>query len=247
MDSKSEPRFARPSITLPPGLHGPNRGEVLLLFRWTGAARASPSMPVSQTAHVVWWGETSSGTSVQLAPRAERGLIYTVTCGPKAFARYLADMQQLKVSIELELGHTKHTAQAKVALNQLQTDSQVTHRIPVTTAEGCLLGTAALAISLSHTPLISSFEVNEHLASTDFTMPLYPATSRLVTPLRQLNIQSHSRAQPESLGRNVVSATPACLDSPAFKHSIPPSMTGPAKQPQAHHPKLSSALLDLSR
>lgn len=247
MESKAASRFARPETTLPPGLHGPTKGEVLLLFRWTGATRNSlPGRVCQQTAQVLWWGERSPGATVQLAHNAERGLIYTVTCGPKAFARYLADMQQLQVTIVVEVGGVRHAAQSKVALSQLQASAQVTHRIPVKAADSCLLGTAALAVSLSHTPLTSSFEVNEHLASTDFSMPLYPATNRLVTPLRQLNIQHSSDLQQKLLAAKPA-AYPTCVDSPAFKHPIASPTLSPAKQLSTCRPSLSDLLHELYR
>lgn len=247
MAAKADLRFARPDTTLPPGLQGPTKGEVLLIFRWTGAeSNSMHGRSSNQAAHVLWWGENGAGSSVPLVTNAERGLIYTVTCGPKAFARYLTDMPQLQITVMLELESGKHTTETKVDLSRLPSNVQVTSRIPVTAAEGRLLGTANLAISLSHTPLMTSFEVNEHLASTDFCMPLYPTTSRLVTPLRQLNSQANANARlpvtTESSGS--IKGTV----SPSFKHSRPKSPgSSPSKQAPTPRPSLSHILHSLGR
>lgn len=247
MQKMSEARFVRPGTTLPPGLQGPTKGEVLLLFRWTGAVRNSVSGHSSrQTAQVLWWGEPSPGSSLQLVPNAERGLIYTVTCGPKAVTRYLTDMQQLEVSVTVDLGNEMHTAQRRINLSQLQSNVQLVERIAITAANGRLLGTAALAISLSHTPLSSSFEVNEHLASTDFSMPLYPTTSSLITPLRQLHIQPNSDTG--LLANSQHSAGLTQPVSPSFKHPVIKSCAvSPAKQTSDQCPELSHVLQELAR
>ena len=209
--------FLQADTLLPPDIQGPAKGELLLLFRWTSApereALASSSRP---HAVVTWWGQRNPSANVSLEEHADTGLVYTVTCGPKAFGRYLKDMQRLKLKFVVQHNRSESTVQGDVDVCKLDFSTPMTSRTAVAAPDGRLLGTAVVHISMSYSPLVSSFEKNEHLASIDHNMPLFPTSQRIVTPLRQLNLQSSSNAT------SAVSAV-ECVAIPISKHQLPSS------------------------
>ena len=209
--------FARSSQLLPPGIGAPAKGEVLVLLRWTSAPRQNATSAHDYRHAVVsWWGQRSPSSILPLEADTDTGLIYTVTCGPKAFSRYLKDMQNLKLTYTVKHDKTITSVEAKVNVCKLDFTTPVTARTAISAADGRLLGTAAVSVSMSYTPLVTSFEMNEHLVSVDHSMPLYPTVNRINTPLRQLNPQSNSTAE--------MVAPPMKLDaSPLYKHRLSPS------------------------
>lgn len=193
MDRRHHADFARSSQLLPPGIDASAKGEVLVLLRWTSAPQKfATSASDYRHAIVSWWGQTSPSTILALEDDIDTGLIYTVTCGPKAFSRYLKDMQNLKVMHKVKHDKRITSVEANVDICKLDFSTPVTARTAISAADGRLLGTAAVSISMSYTPLVSSFEMNEHLVSVDHSMPLYPSVNRIKTPLRQLNPHPNS-------------------------------------------------------
>jgi hypothetical protein len=47
-------------------------------------------------------------------------------------------------------------------------------QVPVAAANGRVLGHLEFALSVHYLPVVTSFEMNEHLAATDTSLPLYP-------------------------------------------------------------------------
>ena len=200
MERNRQSDFARADTLLPPGVTGPAKGQVLVLFRWTSAPHKSVSAaPSLQHAAISWWGQKSPSSVLCLQDSLDSGLVYSVSCGPKAFSRYLKDMQTLKIKYTVQ--HDKSVTSYKAELNICKLDSStpVTCRTAISAADSRLLGTAAVSISMSYTPLVSSFELNEHLASIDHSMPLFPSINRITTPLRQLNLQPNSNFKPVTM------------------------------------------------
>ena len=229
--------FVRSDTVLPPGIAGPAKGEVLLLFRWTSAHRSTQaSVPGRQHATVTWWGQSYPSTIVSLKDVTDMGVMYVVACGPKAFSRYLQDMKSLNIKFAVQHGKAECVAQEDVNICKLSSGTPVQSRTAVTAPDGRLLGTAAVTISISYTPLVSSFEMNEHLASVDHSMPLFPRSNRITTPLRQLNLQAgHSTP--------AVAAPHASLADPLFQHESAHSTTPQsAALSAADQPELSLAL-----
>lgn len=228
--------FLRSNTVLPPGIAGPAKGEVLLLFRWTSAHRIiHASASGRQHATVTWWGQSCPSTIVSLKDVTDTGVIYVVACGPKAFSRYLQDMQSLNIKFTVQHGKAECVAQEDVDICKLSCGTPVESRTAVTSPDGRLLGTAAVTISMSYTPLVSSFEMNEHLASVDHSMPLFPRSNRITTPLRQLNLQA-SNSTPHV-------ATPLVSSADLlFQHQSAPSSTPhSATLSTADQPELSLA------
>ena len=190
----------RADTLLPPGLVGPAKGEVQVLFRWTSASHKTVSTsPSIQHATVLWWGQRSSKSKVLLQEQSSAGLAYTVACGPKAFSRYLKDMQSLKIIYTVQHNKSVTSVEADLNICKLDITNPVTSRTAIAATDGRLLGTAAVSVSIAYSPLVSSFELNEHLVSVDHSMPLYPSSQRITTPLRQLNLQPHSNAPPAAM------------------------------------------------
>ena len=222
MRSSRHSAFARADTLLPPGITGPAKGEILLLFRWTTAAQKAPTTVATvQHASVTWWGHRSPSLEIALEDQVDKGLIYSVACGPKAFSRYLKDMQTLKVHYTVQ--HERITnSVTDVDIRKLDFAQPVHSRTAISAVDGRLLGTAALSISMSYTPLVSSFEMHEHLASIDHSLPLFPTSNRIITPLRQLNVQSQDVMKPR---------VPAAKQdvSPLYKHKLRSSSPMPAE------------------
>ena len=227
MERRHHAGFARSPQLLPPGIKAPAKGEVLVLIRWTSAPQKSTTPAFDyQHAVVSWWGQKSPSSMLPLEHDTETGLIYTVTCGPKAFSRYLKDMQNLKVMYTVKHDKTITSVEADMNICKLDFTIPVTARTAISAADGRLLGTAAVSVSMSYTPLVSSFEMNEHLASVDHSMPLYPSVNRINTPLRQLNVQANNPAE-------MVTPAVKANASPLYKHQLSPSSNFQAavKQP----------------
>ena len=221
----SKPRhaeFTRSSQLLPPGITGPAKGEVLVLLRWSSAPHKRPVLSSDfQHASVTWWGQRPPPQVLPLEDDTDTGLIYTVTCGPKAFSRYLKDMQNLKLTYTVQHDKAVTSVETDVNVCKLDFATPVTSRTAISAASGRLLGTAAVSISMSYTPLVSSFEMNEHLASVDYSMPLYPIINRIDTPQRQLTLQSNSKAAPVKLVMDHDA-------SPPYRHHLSPGLTSQA-------------------
>ena len=217
METRHHAGFARSPQLLPPGVGAPAKGEVLVLLRWTSAPQKNgTSAHDYRHAIVSWWGQRSPSSTLPLEADTDTGLIYTVTCGPKAFSRYLKDMQNLRLMYTVKHDKTITSVEAKVNVCKLDFTTPVTARTAISAADGHLLGTAVVCVSMSYTPLVSSFEMNEHLVSVDHSMPLYPTVNRINTPLRQLNKQSNSAAE-----MPLSAIKPDA--SPLYKHHLSPS------------------------
>lgn len=225
MQADRKSAYVRATTLLPPGITGPAKGEVLLLFRWTSAPhKAAPAASGHKRVAVTWWGQDSPSATASLEDLTDTGMVYTVTCGPKAFSRYLQDMQGLRLNYTVHHDQSVMTTEEVVSVCKLDLSTPVTSRTAVTASDGRLIGTAAVNISMSYTPLVSSFEMNEHLASIDHSMPLFPRMHRIVTPLRQLNLQPRSNAQ--SIASSIDHITSPLFEHHPLQHRSPHSTEG---------------------
>lgn len=218
MEKARHSELTQAGTLLPPGVAGQAKGQVLVLFRWTSASQKSISAATSlMHATISWWGQKSPSSVLCLQDSLDTGMVYSVTCGPKAFSRYLKDMQTLKIKYTVQHDKSVTSYEADVNICKLDFSTPVTCRTAISAADSRLLGTAAVSISMSYTPLVSSFEMHEHLASIDHSMPLFPSINRITTPLRQLNLQSHSNLKPVTMASKPhVSPQHKHIDSPSI-------------------------------
>ena len=89
-----------PAGTLPPGVRGAQRGELLLSI--DELALAAPWASGACGVRIKWWGEPGDGTVLLpsqpgCAPQTPTG--YAINCGPEQLARYLADMRVLVLDV----------------------------------------------------------------------------------------------------------------------------------------------------
>ena len=89
-----------PAGTLPPGVRGAQRGELLLSI--DELALAAPWASGACGVRIKWWGEPGDGTVLLpsqpgCAPQTPTG--YAISCGPEQLARYLADMRVLVLDV----------------------------------------------------------------------------------------------------------------------------------------------------
>ncbi|KAK9816569.1 hypothetical protein WJX72_002083 [[Myrmecia] bisecta] len=69
-----------------------------------------------------------------------------------------------------------------VSLRSLDIHSPITGTFPVLSAGQDTLGRLDVVLSVSYTPLVSSFELNEHFASVDFSLPIFPTPNAAGQP-----------------------------------------------------------------
>jgi hypothetical protein len=86
---------AASAVTLPPGVKGRGRGELIVAvgnFVWQGAGKK----PLTVSVLVRWWGQSTPGLVIQLpASDATESCSFPVVVAPRHLIRYLRDMGTL--------------------------------------------------------------------------------------------------------------------------------------------------------
>lgn len=158
------------SITLPPGVKGEIKGELVVCLEALHWKYRKPPQQVQ--VRLQWWGGTVD-TVVPFHSTRGAGAAFPITCGPRYLSRYLKDMGKLAVGVEeCPTGRTIGTV--SIAVSQLDVGKPIEASVPCYGAHEQLLATADVSMRVQYTQTISSFEINEHLASTDKQLPLYP-------------------------------------------------------------------------
>ena len=104
---------------------------------------------------------------------------YPVNCSPKNMTRYFHDASSLTIEIlDAHRDTQRPVGKTVVELKGVDVTSPLDRTLPVAAANGKVLGHIAVGLHVSYLPVVSSFEMAEHLAATDVTLPLYPITTR---------------------------------------------------------------------
>lgn len=158
------------SATLPPDVRGDVKGELVISINSFHWQYRRPPQQVQ--ARLRWWGGTVD-TVVPFHSTRGAGAAFPITCGPRYLSRYLKDMGSLVVEVEeCPTGRTVGTI--SIAVSQLDVGKPIEAKVPCHGAHEQLLATADVSMRIHYTQMLSSFEINEHLASTDKQLPLYP-------------------------------------------------------------------------
>lgn len=89
---------ATSALTLPPGVKGRVKGEVVVAignFEWAGLGKRPRGVNVL----LRWWGQTAPGNTLQLMvhPEASEASSFSILVGHRHFTRYLRDMGTLSM------------------------------------------------------------------------------------------------------------------------------------------------------
>jgi hypothetical protein len=121
---------------------------------------------------VRWWGATAD-TVVPFHATRGAGAAFPLTSGPRYLSRYLKDMARAVLIVE-ECPSSRPVGTITVDISCLDVSKPVEASVPLKGSNGQVLATAAVSMRVHYSALLSSFEMNEHLATTDRQLPLYP-------------------------------------------------------------------------
>jgi hypothetical protein len=162
------------TITLPPNVPSDVKGEVVVgVETLTWECRGAPD---NLQLRIKWWGNESEETLVPFHPSRGAGATFPVVTGPKQLVRYLRDMATLVLSLE-ECPSGKPIGTITIPVHKLDVTKPISSHYPLLGLKDQVLARAAVSARIIYTGLMSSFEMNEHLASTDKGLPLYPRSA----------------------------------------------------------------------
>jgi hypothetical protein len=157
-------------LTLPPGVQGDVKGEIVIYVERLHWNFRKPPQQVQ--IRLKWWGSTTE-TVVPFHASKGAGAAFPLTSGPRYLSRYLKDMGTLLVDVE-QCPSCTAVGTITVDLTHLDVSKPIEATLPLSGRSNQLLATADVSMRVRYTQLLSSFELNEHLASTDRQLPLYP-------------------------------------------------------------------------
>jgi hypothetical protein len=130
-------------------------------------------LPVLQVQlRVRWWG-AAADTVVPFHATRGAGAAFPLTSGPRYLSRYLKDMGCAVLTVE-ECPSSRPIGTSSVDISCLDVSKPIEASVPLKGSNGQVLATAAVSMRVHYNALLSSFELNEHLATTDRQLPLYP-------------------------------------------------------------------------
>ncbi|KAF6256831.1 hypothetical protein COO60DRAFT_1627040 [Scenedesmus sp. NREL 46B-D3] len=169
MKDPSTPHVKIASLTLPPDVQGEVRGELVVCVELVWNYRKPPQQVQLR---VRWWGATAD-TVVPFHATRGAGAAFPLTSGPRYLARYLKDMGCAVLTVE-ECPSGRPVGSITVDVSGLDVSKPVEANVPLKGSNGQVLASAAVSMRVHYSALLSSFELNEHLATTDRQLPLYP-------------------------------------------------------------------------
>ena len=158
------------TLSLPPEVEGLSKGELLLAvhtLKWDLAGS-----PTNVQLRVRWWGAKERDDAVLLLE--DGGIRFAVKCGPRHFSQYLKDMSSIELQIEDRL-KKRHVGTVTIDVRTLDVNKDVEGSFPILAiGNGRCLGKLEVLLHV-HFGNITSFEMAEHQACTDETLPMFPA------------------------------------------------------------------------
>eukprot|EP00959_Pyramimonas_sp_CCMP1952_P379157 7941958-Pyramimonas_sp.AAC.1 len=101
-----------------------------------------------------------------------RQVDYPVNCSPKNMTRYFHDASSLAIEIlDANRDTQRPVGKTIIELRDFDVSSPLDRTLPVASANGKVLGHIVVGLHVSYLPVVSSFEMAEHLAATDVTLP----------------------------------------------------------------------------
>ncbi|XP_075270929.1 C2 domain-containing protein 3 isoform X2 [Opisthocomus hoazin] len=175
----------RASTSLPPLVEGPLRCFLRCTVSrvvWRGPR------PPAAFVRLRWWGETSDGTVFHPGRAAGRTTArYTVRCGPRQFAAYLADMGVLVLEVMTKLDHLPVGRVQITGLSQLSPSHPIDGFFTIVSPTSDKLG--ELQVSLALEPLPALYDTSSSVpapdASLDITAAQGSSKPQLLAPSQQ--------------------------------------------------------------
>lgn len=154
-------------------------------------------------------------------PARGAGAAFPLTSGPRYLSRYLKDMGSLAVAVE-ECPSGRPVGQVTIDISSLDVCRPVEGSIPLKGSNGQLLATADVSLRVHYSALLSSFELNEHLATTDKQLPLYPVPAVRHQDQQQLQARAATAgtaASPSAANKEnmVAGGQPSSTSKPAAR------------------------------
>eukprot|EP00775_Hariotina_reticulata_P002188 gene2187-biopygen3721 len=174
-------------LALPPGIQSDIKGEVIVYVEKLHWNFRKPPQQVQ--IRLKWWGSTTE-TVVPFHSSKGAGAAFPLTSGPRYLSRYLKDMGTLVVDVE-QCPSCAALGTISVDLGHLDVSKPIEANLPLSGRSNQLLATADVSMRVRYSHLLSSFELNEHLASTDRKLPLYPLPAPSKQQRQQQQQQQH--------------------------------------------------------
>ncbi|NXY60159.1 C2CD3 protein, partial [Callaeas wilsoni] len=157
---------AAATASLPPLVRGQPR--CFLRCTVSRVLWAAPQPPA--VVRLRWWGETSGGTVFQPAsrpgqPAGRTSARFTVRCGPRQLAAYLADMGVLVLEVLTKLDHLPLGKAHITKLSQLSPSHPIKGSFPVVSPTSDKLG--ELQVSLVLEPLPELYDTSSSVPTTE--------------------------------------------------------------------------------
>ncbi|QDZ20423.1 hypothetical protein A3770_04p29410 [Chloropicon primus] len=201
-DGSLYPSFIQNEVSLPPEVEGNQRGELVLVLgplvvsnsKLTSSSFKEDGedggQPTQTTISYRFWGQEDLHEGNYLTLQALKGeemragdhyedktvkLCIPIRCSPSNFTRYLKDSQPLQITAFVAgVG----AAGCEVDLQELELKKPLRGDFNLTTdnnTESIKAGSLGVYLEVDYS-LISSFELNEHIANTDMSLPLFPVS-----------------------------------------------------------------------
>ena len=190
--------------SLPPLVEGEAKGELVVSvarLQWL-SPRGAPRAP---RLRIKWWGEPGDGSVMPLggdsggaagaAAAAAAAASFPVVCGPKLLTRYLRDAGSLPLAVE-DAATGRVVASATLGLAAARAAHPLSATLPLLGGRGQVLGQLDARLEARYGPALSSFEMNEHRASVEPGLPLYPPAATAVAAATSAAAAAAAAAQP---------------------------------------------------
>lgn len=236
-DRNIKPKFdVVGSTSLPPRVEGTRKGDVRislqnLVWDFRGA-------PEQVAVRLKWWGEHGDGTTFSLSKNESETVVFAIHSGPKYLARYLKDMAQIVLYLA-DMEQTKLIGSVTIDIGFFDIHSPVSGTFPIVGQNRRAFGRVDVDVGIQYdTSLIDSFEINEHLASSDKMLPLLPKMGAGQTRRSSASTEDAGAAEPAetlAMKRQVVYVSPGqwhwCIGSSRCDVLHDLSLAKPTPQP----------------
>eukprot|EP00854_Cymbomonas_tetramitiformis_P005699 gene5699-6887_t len=133
---------------------------------------------------------------------------YIIRCTPKHLTRYLRDSKSLSFEVADDQSG-RLIGKVTLDIQHFDVHSPLGGEYPITAANGKALGNLHISAAVDYTSVVSSFELNEHRATNDLSLPLYPQIGRRPKPLSDAPSTSVRGAHNSQFREDTVSEEPS--------------------------------------
>ena len=166
-------------LSLPPEVEGKQRGELLFTLgplSWSSSDEAQGKGSKGTVVCFRFWGQEELEEGNYVVLDSVSSLSIPIRCSPINFTRYLKDSQPLQLSVQLEGQEPGVAVSADIDVVELDVKKPLKGTFNLIESKAfTTVGQIEMHLQINYS-LISSFELNEHIANTDMTLPLFPVS-----------------------------------------------------------------------